>query len=301
MTSLDGHADLHVHSTHSDGALSPCQIIVAAARVGLAAVAITDHDTVSALAVARVESTRWPVQLIAGVEITCSFLGRELHLLGYHFRDDDVELTAALDGLRAARVDRLEAIAAHLRQFSLHVDLAVIRRAHPRAALGRRLIADYLVRTGQVSGVREAFVRYLNDEQLAAVPKPRLDVARAIGLVRKAGGVTAWAHPPFDVRFESLQSLAGQGLQAVEVDGPGFTKKLSRRLRDWADALGLIPTAGSDFHAPDRPGHWVGAISSPPEALSRLREAAGKSSEAHASRSVSHMDHATAGSDLTVE
>ena len=84
-----GAADLHVHTTHSDGACSPCEVVVAAARVGLGAVAITDHDTVSALPIARPEAAWWGIELIAGVELTCEFEGRELHILGHFIRDDD--------------------------------------------------------------------------------------------------------------------------------------------------------------------------------------------------------------------
>ena len=112
---VDGAADLHVHTTHSDGVCSPCEVVVAAARVGLAALAITDHDTVSALAVARPEAARWGIELIAGVELTCEHDGRELHILGHFIRDDDPALLEAMASLRAGRTERLEAMAARLR------------------------------------------------------------------------------------------------------------------------------------------------------------------------------------------
>ena len=154
-----GGADLHVHTTHSDGACSPCEVVVAAARVGLSALAITDHDTVSALAVARPEAQHWGVELVAGVELTCGHRGRELHILGYFIREDDPDLAAAMDALRAGRVHRFEAMAGRLRDLGLRVDLDAVRRAFPRAVLGRRHLADYLARTGQVSGLRQAFVQ----------------------------------------------------------------------------------------------------------------------------------------------
>ena len=101
-------ADLHVHTTHSDGVCSPCEVAIAAAGVGLRALAITDHDTVSALPIARPEADRLGIELIAGVELSCVLDGRELHLLGHFFRDDDADLLAAMSTLRAGRTRRLE-------------------------------------------------------------------------------------------------------------------------------------------------------------------------------------------------
>src|ERR1700719_4594782 len=100
-------ADLHVHTTHSDGVCSPCEVVVAAAQVGVAALAITDHDTVSALAVARPEAKRWGVELIAGIELTCGHECHELHLLGHFIRDQDPCTIRALarEGLRAIEID----------------------------------------------------------------------------------------------------------------------------------------------------------------------------------------------------
>lgn len=249
---------------------------MAAARAGLNALAITDHDTVSALAVARPEARHWNVELIAGVELTCQHRGgRELHILGYFFREDDADLAAAMAKLREGRARRIEAMAERLGSLGLHVDLDSIRRAFPRAVLGRRHLAEYLARTGQVGGIREAFTLHLGDGRPACVEKPRLDASSAIELIGQAGGVAALAHPPHDFGESSIRALADAGMRAIEVDGPGCSSGLGRRLRAIAPRLGLIGIAGSDFHTADRPGRRVGAFTTDPEALARLRASSG--------------------------
>jgi hypothetical protein len=269
---LAGAADLHVHTTHSDGALSPGEVVRSAASVGLAALAITDHDTLSALAVARPEAERVGIELIAGIELTAERDGKEIHLLGHFVRDDDPALLSAVSDLRNRRATRIEAMADRLRTLGLRIDLDAIRHAYPRATIGRKHVADWLVRTGQCVNHRDAFARYLGDGGPGHVPKPRLDWREAIVLIRGAGGVAGLAHPPFDLRQSVLSELAEGGLGAIEVAGPGIDRKCGVRWRGWASEMGLVPIAGSDFHAPDRPGRWVGAIATPTEDLQRLRD-----------------------------
>ncbi len=264
-------ADLHVHTTHSDGSCTPGDVVRSASVVGLAALAITDHDTVSAIPPARVEADRVGIELVPGIELTAERDGREVHILGYFIRDDDPELVAATLALRAARNDRIVAMVDRLKTLDLTIDLDFLRRTFPRATLGRKHLADYLHRTGQVRHYRDAFDRYLGDGGPAQVPKPRTPWREAIALIRRAGGVAGWAHPPYDLRCEALRAMADAGLGAVEVDGPGITPRVGRRWRAWAEEFGLAVTAGSDFHAPDRPGRWVGAITSTTAELERLR------------------------------
>ena len=268
-----GRADLHVHTTHSDGVCSPCEVVVAAARVGLAALAITDHDTVSALAVARPEAVRWGVELIAGVELTCGRGVVNFTSSGISSATMSRDSLEAMASLRAGRPQRIEAMAARLRTLGFSIDLDAVRRVFPRATLGRRHLADYLWQTRQVVSTREAFARYLGDGRPACVDKPRLDNGQAIALIHGAGGVAALAHPPHDLREVELRALVDLGLHAIEVDGAGFSNGKSRRLRAWADRLGLVGIAGSDFHAADRAGRWVGAITTPRDDLERLRKA----------------------------
>src|SRR4051794_13803621 len=242
-------ADLHVHTTHSDGVCSPCEVVIAAAGVGLSALAITDHDTLSAVAVARPEASRLGLELVAGVELTAELDGREVHILRHFVPDDAPPLVAATADLRRRRAWRLAAMVSRLEALGLSVDLAALGRAFPRATLGRRHLADWLARTGQVSGPREAFARYLGDGGPAEVPKPRLAWTEAIALIRGAGAVAGLAHPPYNLRESTLRLLADAGLGAIEVAGPAVKPRCGDRWRAWAASMGLIPIAGSDFHA----------------------------------------------------
>lgn len=263
--------DLHVHTTHSDGLCSPCDVVRNAAEVGLAGLAITDHDTLSAIEVARNEADRLGIELITGIELTAEQDGREYHILGYAFDPTDTALRSASDDLRHRRVERVGAMIGKLAALGLHVDHEALARTFPRATLGRRHLAEWLTRSGQVPSHREAFARYLGDDGPTTVPKPRLPTEHAIRLIRAAGGVAGLAHPPYDLKLATLQGFVDQGLGAIEVEGPGTTSRLGRRWRDWAAELDLIPTAGSDFHAPDRPGRWVGSITAPLPTVERLR------------------------------
>jgi predicted metal-dependent phosphoesterase TrpH len=136
-------------------------------------------------------------------------------------------------------------------------------------ALGRRHLAELLVRARRVATVREAFARYLSDGGPVVVPKQRLPVTQALTLVRGAGGVAAWAHPPYDCSRADLAQLAELGLTAVEAAYPNVRASRSRQLRAWAAELGLAVSGGSDCHGP---GRWaVGARTISAEELDRLR------------------------------
>ena len=128
-------------------------------------------------------------------------------------------------------------------------------------------------RTGQVAGPREAFARYLADGGPADVPKPRLDWTEAVALTAGRGASPRLAHPPYNLREATLKPWPTAASAPIEVAGPGINPNLGRRWRGWADALDLVPVAGSDFHAPDRPGRRVGAVVTPDADLERLRTA----------------------------
>lgn len=269
-----GRGDLHVHTTHSDGSYTPMQVVALARRLGLAALAITDHDTTGGVAAARSAAAGSDLDIISGVEITAEHELRELHLLGYFIRLDDVPLQAALERLRQHRQTRYREMIDRLKGCGVTLDEALLTEQVAAETLGRRHLAEALVRSGQTGSIREAFARYLGDQGPAMAPKLRLPVAEAIALVQAAGGVTSWAHPSFDHVQERLTALRLLGLQAVEVDSPGKRPAQVKSLRTLAAGLGMAVSGGSDCHGPDEPRQALGSHGVSGEELDVLRRLA---------------------------
>jgi predicted metal-dependent phosphoesterase TrpH len=262
-------ADLHLHSTWSDGTYTPAELVELACRCGLAAIALTDHDTSGGVASARQAAQRTGLEVIAGAEITTEYAQRELHLLAFFLDREHAGLSRALERIRQSRSDRFQTMLERLRARGVSIDEEGIRGAGGPDALGRRHLAELLVRQGRVSSIREAFTRYLSEPGEIVVPKWRLPVAEALELVRGAGGVAAWAHPPYDCTRESLAALRAQGLGAVEAEYPELSRSRTRQLRAWADELGLAVTGGSDCHGPGK--RSVGACTVSAADLEQLR------------------------------
>lgn len=266
-----GRADLHVHTTHSDGTYTPAQVVDLARRSGLAALAITDHDTVAGIGPAQTAALGSGLEIIAGVEITAEYEEREFHLLGYFIDIDDGALLETLGRLGRHRLGRFWDMAERLRGCGVALDDGELQALAGAGTVGRRHLAELLIRARRAGSVREAFSRYLSDHGRIAVPKLRLPVAEAIALVRGAGGVASWAHPPYDCTRNSLAALRDLGLHAVEAGYPGFRTGRARELRTWAGELGLAVTAGSDCHGPAPLGRMIGACSVTAVELEKVR------------------------------
>jgi predicted metal-dependent phosphoesterase TrpH len=266
-----GRADLHLHTTHSDGTYSPAEVVELARRSGLAALAITDHDTLGAIPAARAAAGS-ALEVIAGVEISTEFRGRELHLLAYFVNPTDPALNAALTHIRRRRHDRFREMLQLLRRSGVEVLETDLGPESAPDALGRRHLAELLVRSRKVGSVREAFARYLHDGSRFVVPKQPLPVNEAIAVAGSAGGVTAWAHPSNQCDRESLLDLRAWGLGGVEVDYPVVRGARQQQLRAWAAELGLAVTAGSDCHGPGK--RMIGACTVSREELAELRDRA---------------------------
>jgi predicted metal-dependent phosphoesterase TrpH len=253
-------ADLHLHTTASDGLYTPAQLVDVARRSGLAAIAVTDHDTLDGILPAR--KVAGPnLEVIAGVEITSEFQGKELHLLGYFVDLDEPALAAAMRRLRDDRVGRFHAMVERLQGLGVHVTEESIAQLGDASSLGRRHLAELLVQQKHAGSVREAFQRYLGDKGRATVPKTKLPVADAIAAIRQAGGVAAWAHPLYDCSLATLRELRGLGMQAVEASFPSCRPSREGELKQWARALDLATTGGSDCHGPGMPHRAVGSWS----------------------------------------
>jgi predicted metal-dependent phosphoesterase TrpH len=245
-------ADLHVHTTASDGHLTPSQVVAHARQAGLAAVAVTDHDTLAGVADAVATAngfTSRSITVIPGVEITTEFDGREYHLLGYYFRPNDRALNDALASVRERRMTRfrryLDLLAEqHVSLPDHQIDAVTAVSSSP----GRRHLANLLVDAGHAPSRSVAFRRFLDPLRERVSVNHRLLLGEAVRLVAEAGGVAALAHPPYDLTESALARL---GVAAVEVHFPAVNSTRRAELQAWADRLGLLVTGGSDYHGPD--------------------------------------------------
>ena len=258
--------DLHMHSTASDGSRTPADVVRAAAFAGLAAIALTDHDTVAGLAEAQVAGAELGVRIVNGVELSAVEGDAETHLLGLHLRDVLV-IERELGALRDMRERRGQRIVEKLVALGVLVTFADVLAQASGGAVGRPHVARALVADGWATDVRDAFDRYLGAGKPAYVAKDQLGMADAIAIIHSAGGLAVLAHPGGAGTRERLTALMALGLDGVEVRHPGHSPSDTARLSAVAAQLGLVISGGSDWHgAADGPrtigmmqvpGHWL--------------------------------------------
>jgi predicted metal-dependent phosphoesterase TrpH len=259
-------ADLHTHTTCSDGRLAPAALVREAAARDLAALAVTDHDTVAGVPEAQAAGRARGVQVVAGVELSVTLDGEELHLLGYAFDPSHEGLRRHLARFKEARRERARAMAERLTELGKPLTFEDVARqaasaqvasgqvASGHAALGRPHVAQALVAAGHAPSTRVAFDRLIGDDGPAFVEKPRFDAADALDLLHRAGGLGALAHPGEGTSDATFGALVDAGLDAVEVVHPAHDERLTRYWRTQAEANGLLPTGGSDYHGPGDDG-----------------------------------------------
>lgn len=260
------YVDLHAHSTASDGAVSPTELVEAASRAALLAIAITDHDTIAGNSEAAAAGTRLGIRVISGCELSAYDGDLEIHLLALHISDPGA-IRPSLEGFQRARLDRGHAIVERLARAGVQVDINEVLAGAAGAALGRPHIAMALIRAGHVADHREAFDRYLGAGRPAFVPKPRLEIADAIGLAHSAGALAVWAHPGREGTRERLVRLKSHGMDGTEVRHPGHTPLDTQRLGRLASELDLAPSGGSDWHGATEGYRVIGNMHVPEEWL----------------------------------
>ncbi len=248
-------ADLHMHTCHSDGQLSPAELVMKAHDYGLRAIAITDHDCVDGLGEGAQAGRQYGIEVIAGVELSVSVGHARVHLLGYFFDPEHPGLSdhlAALKDLRRRRMLLIQERLAHL-DVPVAIDLSADR------AYTRPHVAEAMVEAGHVGSRREAFAQYLGDDKPAYVPEPRLAAVDALDALHDAGGIGVLAHPGHYVAAETVSMLLSIGLDGLETIHRSHDDVLTAYYRQLARDMGLVETGGSDFHRPDADeplGRW---------------------------------------------
>jgi predicted metal-dependent phosphoesterase TrpH len=271
MPGDNGIADLHMHTTRSDGYCSPAELIRKAADLGLRAIAITDHDEISAVSEARKYGEDAGVEVVAGVELSVNYRQHDLHVLGYCFDFENQRLLDYLKLFKDERVRRAEKMVKKLAAMGMPISFdAVLARAGD-GTIGRPHIANLLLEEKFVYSFEEAFYKYIGNGKPAYVEKYRLAVQEAFSLVRQAGGVCAIAHPGIQLSNGDLISLIKSGVDAVEVVHPKHSEEQTRFYRELTGQYGLLATGGSDFHGGVKGNDTLGKYTVPYDVVTHLK------------------------------
>lgn len=264
--------DLHSHTTASDGQHAPKELIRLAHQAGVRTLAVTDHDTVGGLAEARAAGEALGVEVLAGIELSAQLSGREVHVLGHFVDPQNAELASMSKDLRAERRERMEKMISKLGALGIPVTMAEVERFSGGENLGRPHLARALVERGWVKDVKEAFDRFLGNGKPACVDREKLDAADAIALIHRCGGTATLAHPGVSkVERHELEALAKAGLDGLEAHHSDHNPSVRAKFLAIAAELGLVPTAGSDFHGEAvAPNRHLGSASMDPADLARL-------------------------------
>jgi 3',5'-nucleoside bisphosphate phosphatase len=265
-------ADLHTHSTASDGLLAPADLLQQAHRQGLSVLALTDHDTTLGVPEALAEGERLGIRVIPGIELSTDVEVGQVHMLGYAVDPHDRVLGETLAHLRAARLTRAARILERLHELGIDLPHESIEPVAEDASVGRPHIARAMIAAGYVGSVAEAFDLYLGEGRPAYLASEKLVPEDAIALVRRAGGLPVLAHPFSSPEFpERLPALVAAGLGGLEVYYGEYTPAQRTLLRALADEHGLLATGGSDYHGPRfKEGRDLGSVAIPGDVLERF-------------------------------
>jgi predicted metal-dependent phosphoesterase TrpH len=242
--------DLHMHTTLSDGALTPSELMNAVAKAGLDYFSVTDHDTLAFYAKHGDLAAPFGKRLITGVEVSTFGADREMHILGYGVPREPRALGDVLLDRAGLRRTRARRIVERLNALGVELTMEEVEALAPAGMIGRPHIADALVRRGAARDRSDAFERYIGSHRPAFIPSTTLAPERAIAAINACGGISVLAHPTRNHAEELLEALAAAGLQGVEVYSSRHDAADAARLKDKARALHLIITAGTDFHRP---------------------------------------------------
>jgi len=265
--------DLHIHSTASDGRLSPEEIVPKSVEQGLSIVALADHDCVDGIAPAVAAARSFPeLRVIPCVEISTDVPNDEVHLLGYFIDYTDHELRATLKGLRDSRSRRAQGMTAKLRKLGIHIEWQRVREIAGGGSIGRPHIAQAMLEKGYVASVKQAFTKYIGRDGPAYIEREKMTPVEAVKIILRANGLPVLAHPLTINNLETMViELKATGLVGIEAYYNGYEADEINRLVSLADRHNLIPTGGSDFHGLDASNEtMIGGADVPMEAAERL-------------------------------
>lgn len=267
-----GWADLHTHTTQSDGLLSPEQVVAEAKNASLRAIAITDHDEVGAIDAALRAGSSLDVEVLSGIELSVSHKQFDVHILGYLFDHRHPRLISLIRDFQNERHVRLDKILAKLSALGRPISKASVIVKAGAGSIGRPHIADAMVDAGMADNYYDAFNRFLADGRPAYVPKKKLSAVDAIRLVHEAGGLAALAHPGQDIPDAIALEIIDAGIDAIETVHPKHGDARRLHYTAMAQAHGLLTTGGSDFHGGRKVYEKIGEPRASYEVVEKMKD-----------------------------
>lgn len=280
--------DLHTHSNKSDGSYSPSELVDYAIAKGLAAIALTDHDTTDGLAEAIAyadalsQSGQPSVEVVPGIEFSTKHEGKDVHIVGLYIAYDSPDFDAKLQEFVNSRISRNIKMCNNLREAGIDITYEKLQERNPDAVITRAHYASYLFEEGYVKNRQDAFAQYLGDHTKYFVPREKVTPAQAVSLILQAGGIPVLAHPPLyhlgkDRLDDLVSSLKDVGLMGIEALYSTYTNQDERDMRRLALKYDLLLSGGSDFHGANKPnldlGTGYGRLFVPEEFLDKIKAA----------------------------
>ncbi|RNA64524.1 PHP domain-containing protein [Prosthecochloris sp. ZM_2] len=265
-------ADLHIHTKCSDGIFTPEEIVLKAKKSGLKAISITDHDSVSGIDKAKPLATQHGVELINGVEMSSTYQGHDIHILGYFFDHKNPELQRYLDHCRHLRTRRAERMVQKLAKMGVKIEIEQIILKAQNGSVGRPHIAAVLQDGGFVRSFSEAFSKYLGSHSPAYVKSIETHPADIIKLINEASGLSFLAHPGQNVPDEILRQLITFGLDGIEIIHPSHDPYKQNYYKEIANEYFLLFSGGSDYHGlKDQEEDHFGQITIPYDWVTKMK------------------------------
>lgn len=270
-------ADLHVHTSASDGASTPEQAVQLAAHYKLRCIAITDHDTLDGIPAAQAESKIQGIEILNGVELSTEIDGLEVHILGYCMDLEDDNLQQQLKIFQNARLQRAQKIIDKLRHLGFNISLEQVLQLAGPGSVGRPHIARVLLMQGGIKSIADAFDYYIGVGKPAYEPRLKFHPVQMIELIKSAGGVPVLAHPGISCQEPLILELIQKGLQGLEVYHPQHSLKMEQYYLDLCRKFNLVATGGSDFHGVGASHHGrLGDVAVPYETVTEIKDLAAK-------------------------
>ena len=281
MSSSELYVDLHIHTNYSDGAFSPAEVVGRAKKINLAAISITDHDSVDGIDEGLRAAQGSDIEIIPGIELSSSSTDSggqitEMHILGYYIDYKSEKLNEALSVFRKARLERAYEILKKLKENGVNLKDESFLKNVGKKSIGRMHFAKAMTDEGFSGSIQDAFQRYLAINKPAYVPKYAMTAEEAINLVLSVGGIPVMAHPYYIHYTDKamFKSLIGSGLKGIEAWHSKHPESAVRKFLALAEEFNLIATGGSDCHgAYKNAPPLIGRIKVPYSAVENLKKA----------------------------